>query len=294
MATQGKVIKNKIRSVGNIRKITRTMEMVSVSKMRRAVEQSQRSKQYALHAQTILAALTAEREIQHPLFSSPSTAHRELVVVVASNKGMCGGYNVSLAKKLREYVAIHGECDVITIGRQADAIARRQGCPVVASFVEFSDLQLQVEEVRSLMNVILEQFATGNYTRVSILHTAFLRAMQYEVRITPLVPLSGDSLSSVSGEPLPESSSAVYLFEPTSSRLAEMLIPKMLLATIYQIMLEAYAAEHSSRMVAMKNATDNAKTLMDDLTLSYNQARQAAVTQELSEIVGGANALHYS
>ncbi len=298
MATQGKVIKNKIRSVGNIRKITKTMEMVSVSKMRRAVERTQRSQAYTLQAYSVLAALVAERDVTHSLVQQPRDAQRRLVVIVASNKGMCGGYNVTLGKKLREDIAVNGACDVITIGKQAETIARRLGCTVVASFLEFSDLQLQVDEVRSLVQVMIQQFETGEYTNVSIVHTAFIKAMQYEARITPLLPLSigliGHLPELARSQDTPKVSGGLYAFEPSPERLVSVLIPKLLLALVYQIMLEAYASEHSSRMVAMKNATDNAGSLIDELVLTYNQARQAAVTQELAEIVGGANALHYS
>lgn len=297
MAAGGKVIKNKIKSVGNIKKITRTMEMVSVAKMRRAVDRSRRSQRFTMHAYEILAVASREQHITHPLMETPKGGTKHLVVIVGSNKGLAGGYNINLAKKLRGVLIETPQCEVIAIGKQAERIARRFKCPIIASFTDFSETP-QVEQVRSLQSLVRDEYLTGAYARVSVITTLFIKAMQYEAVVVPLLPLSKDL-----GHFLPPETrqrveerghSALYLYEPTINRLADVVLPKLLLSLLYQMVLEAAAAEHSSRMVAMKNASDNASSLMDDLVLSFNKARQAAITQELSEIVGGANALHYS
>lgn len=297
MASGSKFIKQKIKSVGNIKKITRTMEMVSVAKMRRAVERSRRSQRFTMHAYEILAVASREQHIQHPLMESPKGATKHLVVIIGSNKGLAGGYNINLAKKLRAVLLDTPDCEVIAIGKQAERIARRFQCPIVASFTDFSETP-QVEQVRSLKALIRDEYMKGEYAQVSVITTFFAKAMQYEATVVPLLPLSKDLQHFLPPETrqrvAERGHSALYLYEPTINRLAAVVLPKLLLSLLYQMLLEAAAAEHSSRMVAMKNASDNATSLMDDLVLSFNKARQAAITQELSEIVGGANALHYS
>ncbi len=293
MALQGKIIKNKIASVKSIRKITKTMEMVSVAKMRRATERSTRSKRFAHEAYEILATIADRQTIDnHQVFSVPKNAEKKLVVIIASHKGMCGGYNVNVSKKVKEYIAQNSTetFEVITIGKQADKIARRSSLPIIASFSNFSET-VTSDESFGLSNILLENFYTKKFKSVIVIATEFIKAMEYKVQEIPLLPISLELSKKYSSEDVLVKGAENYLFEPSVESIIDTVVPKLLNTIIFQILLDAFASEHSARMIAMKNATDNAGSLLDDLMLNYNQVRQASITQELSEIVAGASAL---
>lgn len=305
MALQAKFIKQKIKAVGNIKKITKTMEMVAASKMRKATEASLASREYALGALEILVNLAEKREIEHPMLD-PRETGKTLVVIVAANKGLAGGYNVNVSKQVGKLVKEKGDdaVEAICIGKQAEKIARRFKLPVVASFTDFKDFA-NVEDAYAVMEVVREQFLkeesdkkrTFEYQEVYIAYTQFIKAMTYEAKSAPILPFKPESIhmmitDSSSGKAVEEKDSLkLYTFEPSEEVVLEQVIPQLLTAVMFQVMLDAYASEHSSRMVAMQNATDNAGQLQDDLKLSFNKARQAAITQEIAEISAGANAL---
>lgn len=296
MAAQGKLIKNKMASVKNIRKITKTMEMVSVAKMRRTVEQAVKSKYFTGEAYEMLAMIANRNTVKnHRLFQVPEKSKKELVVIIASNKGMCGGYNTNVAKQVRNFLSTKDleNISVITVGKQADKIARRMQVSIIASFAHFSE-NLSIQESLGLSRMILSEFETGNYESISFIATEFIKAMEYQVQTIPLLPISlelSKKYSAGTVQEIPQDAEN-YLFEPSTDQVIDTVVPRLVNAIVYQILLDAFASEHSSRMVAMKNATDNAGTLLDDLTLTFNQVRQAGITQELSEIVAGASALH--
>lgn len=294
MAAQGKTIKNKIASVKNIRKITKTMEMVSVAKMRRAIEKAVKSRAFTREAYDMLALLSTRIDLhQHHFFVAPPNTQKVLFVVIASNKGMCGGYNTSVSKDVRKNIKGHeADAAFITIGKQADKIASRTGVPIVASFADFSE-DVSLDESLALSNVLLQEFATGQYSRIQIISTHFIRTMQYQVLSTQVLPVSLELSSYYTSNPTTVPAQNTHLFEPTITEVVDKVVPELVNAIIYQLLVDAFASEHSARMVAMKNATDSAGTLLGDLTLSYNQVRQANITQELSEIVAGASALQY-
>ncbi len=296
MAAQGKLIKNKMASVKNIRKITKTMEMVSVAKMRRTVEQAVRSKYFTSEAYEMLAMI-ANRNIvkNHRLFKIPEKAKKELVVIVASSKGMCGGYNTNIARQVRNFLSTKNieNISTITVGKQADKIARRMQIPIIASFAYFSE-NLSIQESLGLSRTVLSEFETGNYQSVYFITTEFIKAMEYQVQTIPLLPISLNLSKKYSEnvEQEIQKDTENYLFEPNVDQIIDVVVPHLINAIVFQILLDAFASEHSSRMVAMKNATDNAGVLLDDLMLTFNQVRQAGITQELSEIIAGASALH--
>lgn len=291
MASNGKVIKNKIQSVKNIRKITRTMEMVSVVKMRKAVEKTVMSRAFTHEAYEMLSTISKRSEVQNVgLFLKPD-AERELVCIVASNKGMCGAYNINVAKEVRTYMAKTATpVDIITVGKQAEKIAGRYTHPVIASFTHFSE-ELQTEESLALSRVLIKEFLTGTYRAVRIISTDFINSTQYETKNTKLLPLSMQLSREYAERAELEVGERPYLIEPNVETLVEHIVPKLVNAIIYQILLDALASEHSARMIAMKNATDSAGELIHGLTLTFNQIRQASITQELSEIIAGASAL---
>jgi len=297
MAT-GKEIKLKIRTVSNIKKITKTMEMVSVSKMKKMVTKATHSKEYAVKALQLLANLSLEREISHPLLES-GKGEKNLVIVYASNKGLCGGFNANVSKKLLEITKNKKrELEVITIGKQAERAARRAELNIVASFIDFNE-KTGSDQFFSLQQTILDLFMTGQYHEVWMLYTEFQSAVSYVPVNYKILPPDINNLKHFFVDKEREEryqhklkSLERYKFEPSEQEVLSKIIPEILHACLYYAHLESQASEHSARMFAMKNASDNAGGLVSDLTLQYNKARQAAITQEISEIVGGAEALN--
>jgi F-type H+-transporting ATPase subunit gamma len=301
MAIQSKIIKQKMTSIGSIKKITKTMEMVSVSKMKKAVSNSLASREYARYALELLVTLAKERNIPHPLLEEGPGSKR-LLVIVASNKGLCGGYNVNISKSVSKFKEkyIDEDIDCVTIGKQSERIAKRNKLNIIASITEFGE-NITLEEIEILNKIILKEFVEfKNYKNVSIAYTQFVKQLDYRPNIREIIPVSSKTSRNIieemetgsTAERFNKKSMALYLFEPNEERVLDKVIPDLMSAILLQIMLEAQASEHSSRMVAMKNATDNAGELLDDLKLTYNRARQAGITQEVAEIIGGAEALN--
>ncbi len=300
MAIQSKAIKQKMISIGNIKKITKTMEMVSVSKMKRAVSRSFASREYARYALEILVTLAKERNISDPLLEY-GDGDRTLMLIIASNKGLCGGYNINVSKAVSKYKTKNeGGLDAITVGKQAERIANRNKIPIVASFHEFGE-DIDLNKVKTLRKLIIKEFVDlKKYKNVVVVYTEFIKQLDYRPTVKEILPISPRTTRDIIEEiesghedtRFEKRGMALYLFEPTEQRVMRKVLPNLLTATIFQILLGAGASEHSSRMVAMKNATDNAGELLDDLKLTYNRARQASITQEVAEIIGGAEALN--
>jgi F-type H+-transporting ATPase subunit gamma len=301
MAIQTKAIKQKMKSIGSIKKITKTMEMVSVSKMKKAVSNSLSSRLYARYALELLVTLSKERNASHPLLEE-GKGDKKLLIIVASNKGLCGGYNVNISKSVSKFKTQNKdtEIDCITIGKQSERIAKRNKLNIIASITEFGE-NIELEEINILTKIVIKEFVTlKNYKNVSIAYTQFVKQLDYRPNIREIIPVSSKTTRNIieeidfgsKEERFEKKSMALYLFEPNEERILSKVIPDLLKAIFFQVMLEAQASEHSSRMVAMKNATDNAGELLDDLNLTYNRARQAGITQEVAEIIGGAEALN--
>jgi len=299
MAIQAKVIKEKIKSVGNIKKITKTMEMVSVSKMRRAISDTQASREYARHALQLMVTLSKKRSIAHPMLI-PGLGAKTLLVIIASNKGLCGGYNTNVSKRVSRFKEKHdGEIEAITLGRQAELIANRNGIPIKASFKEFGE-DIDIVKVKSLRKMIQKEFLeSGEYKGVQVVYTQFVKQLDYRPKVREIIPISPKTTREIieeiehgsTQERFNLDSMSVYLFEPSEEEVLDQILPSLISSALFQIILEASASEHSSRMIAMQSASDNAEELEKDLTLTFNRARQAGITQEISEIISGANAL---
>jgi F-type H+-transporting ATPase subunit gamma len=299
MAFSTRAIRTKIGSVKNIRKITRAMELVSASKMRRATQNALATREYSTEALNILLSIAHEEHIEHPLLEA-GTGPKTLFVVVASNKGLCGGYNAAIERSLTAYIknAESEEVEFVTIGRRAEKIARRLGRKVLGSFIEFPD-NLKIENILGLTRIILDAFKTDEYKSVSVVYANYVSAIEYRPVVRKILPINSEIIKNMIEEvgkdeknvKLARKASALYLFEPNEEEVLNLILPRLVESVLYQALLESLASEHSARMVAMKNASDNAKNVLDDLTLTYNYARQASVTQEISEISAGANAL---
>lgn len=293
----GKEIKLKIGTISNIKKITKTMEMVSVSKMKKMVTRVSASKEYAVKALQLLANLALERNIEHPILEQ-GKGEKNLLVVFASNKGLCGGFNVNISKKLSQIAKQSKRTlDVITIGKQAERAARRNNLSIVASFIEFNE-KTGSDDFLVLKQILLDKMQGGEYRETWMLYTEFKSAVSYAPVNYQILPPNVETLKHIFVEEEREEryghklkSLSRYIVEPSPEEVVEQIVPKLLHASLYHAHLESQASEHSARMFAMKNASDNAGNLVDDLTLQYNKARQSAITQEISEIVGGAEAL---
>lgn len=300
MAIQGKIIKQKIRSVANIRKITKTMEMVSVSKMRKATIRTLGSRTYAILGLKLIAYLRGAGENPHPLtVINPKAKEKILVVIYGGNKGLCGGFHVNILKTMLAFMKVEQlPIEVVTVGKYAEKIANKLKLPIIASYIEWNE-QSKSEDLEILSRLAQKQFLEGEYKEVYICYTEFVKSTTYKPMISRVLPASNEvfeSLARSAGNNESNETNTVYdfgnyLFEPSKNEVENIIIPGMVTVAFYQALAESHASEHSARMFAMKNAGDNATSLLEDLQLTYNNARQSGITQEISEIVGGASAL---
>lgn len=295
MAMQGKAIRQKIKSINNIKKITKTMEMVSVAKMKKGTEMANRGRAYSHFALELLSDIAVEKNIEHPLLKAGAETNKELLIVISSNKGLAGSYNSNISRALMNYkkTNLSAVIDCITIGKQSEKSARRSHLEIIASFVQFSE-KSSSEDLLTVRDMIVEKFIAGEYSKISILFTEMKSAVSYKpylMQLIPVVPgLYKNMLLEESAASFQETNFSGYTFEPDEKEILKVVIPHIIGAAIYHSFIESIASEHSARMFAMKNANDNAGEILDDLTQYYNQARQAAITQEISEIVSGASA----
>lgn len=295
MAMQTKTIKQKMKSVANIGKITKAMEMISVSKMKKAISKRNASLLFAQESFALLENLYMRKHLSHPYLET-GAGEKILMVVVASNKGLCGGYNMNVSKQVSSFVKSNPgiTVDIIAVGRQAQKVATRNGLKLVASFDDFSEYYTATE-VRSLLHVIFNHYNSGEYHEVKIALTEFISSISYNAKTVPFMPVSIENsqniLTDKGIDAVQKEQFLLYEFEPNEQEVLNTVIPAVLMTILYQHLLESKASEHSSRVTAMKNASDNANELGEELRINYNRARQAAITQEIAEIVGGSSAV---
>jgi F-type H+-transporting ATPase subunit gamma len=304
MPLQTRVIKSKIKSVGNIRKITRAMEMVAASKMRRAILAALATREYSLMALSLLKDLALQQQVHHP-FLEQGLGDKTLMIIVSSNRGLCGGFNVSLARKVTEYCVSEGGVelfDFVTVGRNSERLGRKLGGAILGSFVDFPE-QLSIYDIGGLMRIVFDGYHSPEYNRVVIAYNRFISVMSYRAVIREILPVSIPALESILTEAWhghadqatprdAEKPRSAYLFEPNEEEVLEEILPRLVEVQIYQGLLESFASEQSTRMLAMKNATDNAGKMVNDLSTAFNKARQGGITQEILEVAGGAEALN--
>jgi F-type H+-transporting ATPase subunit gamma len=285
-------IRRRIRSVKNTAQITKAMQMVASSKMRKAQLAALAGRPYAATMNRMLAELLAGHggDFSHPLMERRAGGRRCLILV-GTDKGLCGALNSTL---FREAIKYGKDTVFITAGRKAAQFVARARRQLVAEF-GYKDSP-QFAEARALSRFAQDHFLAGEFAQVEVLFTNFISTLSQRPEILPLLPI--DEISGVSadhhGEVLEHAlqvSGADFLFEPSAERVLGALLPHYLNFRMFQVLLEAKASEHSARMVAMKNATDNAKQLIKDLTLDYNKMRQANITKELLEITTAQMAL---
>lgn len=292
-----KEIKNRIKSVKSTKKITKAMELVAASKMKKAVSSTLASRLYAEYSWDILNAISENRaEINHPLFQEKDDVKNILLVLITSNRGLCGSYNAQVMKKALSVLKVTGDdtkIDVITIGKKGDAMMRRLGQNVIASFFEFPN-NITLRDIVPVSKIVVDEFKKGTYDKVMVLYTDFESALSQKPNIKQVLPVSKTSLeelmSLLSNEKQPEQipkAPAEYLFEGDKQEMIASLAEKLTRMQVYQMMLESNASEQSARMVAMKNASEAAGEMIEDLTLVFNKARQGNITREISEISAG-------
>jgi F-type H+-transporting ATPase subunit gamma len=287
-----KEIRTKIKSVQNTRKITKAMEMVSASKMRKAQDRMRKARPYGEKIRNIAAQLaTANPEYKHPFLVHNDTVKAAGVIVVSTDKGLCGGMNTNVLRlvtnKLRELEKEGDSIIVSAIGNKGFSFLNRIGAKVVSHVIQLGDTP-HLDKLIGPVKVQLDAFSRGEIDRVFLCYTRFVNTMKQEPVIEQLLPLSPDRLQ---GTDAKREYSWDYLYEPDPQAVLDDLLVRYIEAIVYQAVAENMASEQSARMVAMKAASDNAKEVIEELQLSYNKARQAAITKELSEIVAGAAAV---
>jgi F-type H+-transporting ATPase subunit gamma len=287
-----KEIRTKIKSVQNTRKITKAMEMVAASKMRKAQERMRHARPYGDKIRTIASHLAhANTEYRHPFLTRRPDVKDVGLIVVTSDKGLCGGLNTNALRlalnKVREWQGEGRGVRVTTIGNKGFGFMQRFNANLVSHLVGVGD-QPNMERLIGPLKVQIDAFSTGQIGAVYIVYTRFINTMKQEPVVEQLLPLPAERLEDNRAA---ERKNWDYLYEPEARIVLEQLLTRYVEQIIYQAVAENIASEQSARMVAMKAASDNASSVIDDLTLVYNKARQAAITKELSEIVGGAAAV---
>jgi F-type H+-transporting ATPase subunit gamma len=285
-----KEIRNKIKSVQNTRKITKAMEMVAASKMRKAQERMRAGRPYGEKIRAICANLShAHPEYRHPFLGNHGEIKRVGLVVVTTDKGLCGGLNTNLLRmilqQMREWSDKKIESQVTAIGNKGLGFFSRAGAKIVAQATHLGDTP-HLEALIGPLKVQLDAFTAGEVDAVYLCYNKFINTMKQEPQMLQLLPLTDERLDRTD-----PSHDWDYLYEPDAATVLDELLLRYVESVIYQAVAENMSCEQSARMVAMKAASDNAKKVIDDLQLTYNKARQAAITKELSEIVGGAAAV---
>jgi len=286
----GKEIRGKIKSVENTKKITKAMEMVAASKMRKAQDRMRAARPYSEKIRTITANLSqANPEYTHPFMIQQDQSKKVGLIVVTTDKGLCGGLNTNVLRlvtnKLRELEAKGSKIEAVAIGNKGLGFLNRVGAQVVSHAVQLGDTP-HLDKLIGPVKVLLDAYQEGKLDAVYLSYTKFINTMKQEPVMEQLLPLTSDKLATDKN-----SHSWDYLYEPDANTVIDELLIRYVEALVFQAVAENMASEQSARMVAMKSASDNAGNVIGELKLVYNKTRQAAITKELSEIVAGAAAV---
>lgn len=288
MAQSLKDIRRRAASVKNIRKITQAMKMVAASKLRRAQERAEAARPYAAAVRGVLERLGANASgFDHP-FLQERPEGATLVVVVTSDRGLAGAYNANLNRAAQEILRQVQSGLVLAVGRKGRDFFRRRQYELAGEFVNVGD-EARFGLAGDLAREVTRLYLTGGVREVRLVYAQFINVLRSRPVTVRLLPLVGEDLSP--GQGAASAMDGEYLFEPDAGSVLERLLPHYISILLYRALLEAKASEHGARMAAMDNATKNAGELIDHLTLMANRVRQAAITSEIAEIVGGANAL---
>jgi F-type H+-transporting ATPase subunit gamma len=287
-------IRNRISSIENTQQITKAMKMVAAAKLRKAQQRIIATRPYAKKMRSVVSRLINGVESDNPILRNPEDVDSILIIIVGSDRGLCGGFNNNLFKMVEQRISDDfsdyydkNKLDLITIGRKADGFFKKRKYNVVDSYVGFFD-DLNYETTSSIMSETTEKFVKGDYDKVLVAFNEFKSVISQNRLIDEILPLKTDQFEEESSSNLNEID---YIYEPDDKAILDELLPVHLNMQLWRAVLESNASEQGARMTAMDSATENAKEIKDELKLKYNQARQSAITTEISEIVSGAAAL---
>ncbi|MBU1131965.1 ATP synthase F1 subunit gamma [Patescibacteria group bacterium] len=308
-------LRRRIKAIGNTKKITKAMQMVAASKMRKAIASVLATRDYANLAWTTILHLSEKTDPNlHPLLQKKEKVERVGLILITSNRGLCGGFNMQVVNKAISSIKKHEltvkQTEILTLGKRGRDIIHNFGYSIMADFPK-QDITLNTADVSSLSRLVLQDFVGKKYDKVFIAFTDFVSTLSQIPRVRQLLPMTaepdeyigvvGKSAGIETTKEFIEEKKEKYLtrgdftyeytFEPSADKVLEEMLPRLIEMQIYQAVLESEASEHSARMVAMKKACDAAGDMIDDLTLYYNRARQAGITQEITEISSGAASL---
>ena len=284
-------IRRRIRSVRNISQITRAMEMVSASRMRRATQRVVATRPYTERISAVIASLAgaagvaAGEDVSFPLLDKRPIQRAELILITP-DKGLTGAMNSNVIRRASRYILNEAgvPAGVVAVGRKGRDFMVRYRREVVAEFTALGDYPT-LDQINPIAQVAVDDFVSGKVDAVFLVYTRFINTLTQRPELQQLLPVEPPAEAAGGGP------RANFIFEPSPEAVLNSLLPRYVDQQVYRAVLESIASEHSARMVAMRNATDNARDLVSDLTLSYNKARQAQITREVSEIAAGANAL---
>ncbi len=283
MASQ-RDIRRRIGAVRNIRQITRAMQFVAASKLKRAQDATLASRPYSEKLDEVLADVAAVLSgDDHPLLARADPAGKRLIVLITTDRPLAGPLTSNTVRfTLREVIDHGGGVTMVTVGRKGRDAIRRAGLPIEAHFAGFGD-RPTFADVLPLARLVTDDYLSGTYARIDVIYPHFVSTLTQQPTLAQVLPIvASEDTRGIPGNQ--------FIFEPNPSDVLEQLLPRYVATRLYQAVLEAKASEESSRMVAMKNATENAEELIEDLTLSYNKVRQANITREMIEIASGAQA----
>jgi F-type H+-transporting ATPase subunit gamma len=286
-------VKQRIKSVKNISQVTRALQAVSASKVRKAIDQLEDTRPYSVKAWQVLQhiAKQPDRSSLHPMLVEHSSIERIIAIVISGDRGLAGAYNSNLIRKVETWSkSIEVPVQYITVGRKGRDLLLRRGKEIMA---EFSNLPAEpsYNDISPVGRIAVDTFLRDEVDEVYLIYTQFVNRMNHQPIVKKLLPLETDLDERVKTFNETEPLTGGYIFEPDQKSILEKIIPRFTILQVFHAVIESLASEHSARMVAMKNATDNATALADALQLEYNKARQQAITNEMLDIVGGAEAI---
>lgn len=292
-----KEIKGRIDSVKNVRQITKTMKAVASAKLSRAKETIEQSRPYSKSIESLIQSiLRRHSDIDHSFLTSTGDDGKQFVddqplyLVLTGDRGLCGAFNSNVQRRVDTILDNHENAQLHVVGKQGLAYFEHQEAPVEKSYVDFWD-EFGYGEARMITDHLIDEFELSDTSSVTLVYNEFETAMTQKVVEYPLLPLDRDDFAADQESSEDVSEQIDFLYEPDARQIINRLFPRHVRTQVYTALLESDASEQGARMVAMDNATENANEMIDDLTLDYNQIRQATITQEIAEIVGGAEAL---
>ncbi len=280
-------VKKRIKSVVSTRRITSAMEMVAASKLRRAQQKIEQTRPYSQKMDEMLQHLAAgsSGDISHPYFEQRDIKKKTLVLVT-SDRGLCGSFNSNVIRRAVNWLREEGlpEVEIVTVGKKGNDLLKSRQWEIINDYSDWGG-QLVYGKVRDLVDFLTQRFVSGETDSIHMIYTQFISTVKYKIVVEPYLPLTRPESGEAAGI------RSQYIFEPTPESIYESLMPGYALTKMVTVLVDSFAAEHGSRMIAMGNATSNAGEMVDDLTLLYNKTRQAQITKELLEVISGADAL---